>query len=1053
MKRRLGIGLTAGLALTALVSVSTSPGVVHAAQPKPGHAGVVPVTPRTNTPKIAAGEIWDFETVGNKVYVAGSFTSIRNAASGSPAIAQKYLMAYDVTTGLVDQTFKPTFDNQVMEVEASPDGTKLFVVGQFNTINGVAKRKIASINPSTGAPIAGFTANANGRATSLAVSNTAVYVGGQFTAIGATSRGALAQLNPTTGAVDAGFNVPLTGGLGLAGLLTVQRLKLTHDETKLMVVHTARQMAGLDRYGVGFIDTATKAVTPWQTRLWQDNLAYVGGIVQAYAGDISPDDSYFVVTSGSGGDRPPINDTAMAFSTTGGADMQPLWITRNFDSTYSVAISEQAVYIGGHFSATESPTSSDPWPGLATTGYGTGQGPGGLGSYVLGDEVVRRSMLAALDPVTGKALEWNPGGNAYEGFKALEVTPRGLLFGGDGTIVGGQNTGRIGIFDFASNVAQNAADTNIVFPYDGQVVPANAPMTLTGTATTTSGRVKSVVLEIVQKGTKRYLQKDLVTWSTTYATINAVLATANATSTNWSLTFSVPTAEVQVYARTTSTTAIKDNSKAYSQFEARSLDDATPVTAIVQPAGELLSTLVPSLTFTASGTAIDDHGILGVTYSLRNMDTLQFLQEDGSVGTAYHSFRIDPDVVGAPNGTWHTEVTVPSEGRWRMNVSSTDTAGQTDVQNVERTFVVTLNGVAPSVTLTAPVAINPPTPAAPFFSPAGQAVTLAGTASDDSAITAVAIVLVNTTTGDGLAGDGTFGGAAVTSYYKVTPFNTNTQTTNWSYTTPALPSGIYYFQAFALDDAGLLTPLANWIRTPFFVQIPGDAFPETTLGFAGVEQNFEALHLDITGTATDDKGVANVRVLVQDVDTANYVTAAGTFTPTKTWIDVAPAAPNALSTTFALPLNLPGQGHYKVTAVAIDTVGQWDGSAAGAAAEYLIYPGDTDPTLVSALDSPVNGATLPGNVVVGGRAQDDHGIKRVQVTIRNSGGLYMSSTGVFGAAPVWVETFLTSPGTPGSNFSYTSPTLPNGTYTVNVRAVDIWGQVQQTPRVFTVNVN
>jgi len=1052
MRRRLGIGITTGMVLTALVSVGGAPSLAHAAQPKPGHTALVPVTPRTNTPRIATGEIWDFETIGNTVYVAGSFTSVRNAANGSPAIAQKYLMSYDITTGLINQAFKPVFDSGVNEVEASPDGTKLYVVGTFNTINGVSKRKIARIDPTTGAAIAGFTATANGKGTALAVTNTAVYAGGQFTTVNNIARSALVKLDPTTGAVDTTFNIPITGGLGLGGLLTVQRLKLTHDETKLMVVHTGRQMAGLDRYGVGFIDTATKTVTPWSTRLWQDNLVYVGGIVQAYAADISPDDSYFVVTSGSGGDRPPINDTAMAFPMAGSADVQPLWITRNFDSTYSVAISEKAVYIGGHFSATESPTSSDPWPGLATTGYGTGQGPGGLGSYALGDEVVRRSELAALDPLTGKALEWNPGANAYEGVKALEVTPRGLLYGGDSTVVGGQSIGRIGIFDLTTVPAQNAADTDIVFPYDGQVVPAAVPMTLTGTATTTSGRVKNVVLEIMQKGTKRYLQKDLVTWSTTYTTINAVLTTPNATSTTWKLTFAVPTSEVQVYARTTSTTAIKDSTKAYSQFEARNLDDAAPVTTIELPTGGLLSTLVNSLSFTVSGTATDDKGVVGVSYYIRNMDTLQFLQDDGTSSAAFNTFRVDPDVIGATNATWHTDITVPVEGTWRMNVNAVDTAGQTDVENVERTFVVSQDGVAPTVTLTSPTAVTPPNPSAPWFAAAGQTVTFEGTASDDVAVNVVAIILINTTTGEGLASDGTFGGSAVTSFYRVTPYNTSSPTTNWSYTTPPLPAGYYYLQVLALDDIGLLTPQQLWVGSLGIVGVPGDAFPETTLNFAGVDQNSETLHLDLAGTATDDHGVNNVRVLVQDLDSANYVTAAGAFTPLKTWIDVAPATAGATSTTFALPLNLPAAGHYKVTAVAIDTAGQWDGNAGGATAEYLIYPGDLDPYLVSALDSPVNGATQAGSIVLGGRAQDDHGIKRVEVTIRNSGGLYMNSSGVFGPTPTWIETFLTSPGTPGSNFNYTSPTVPNGAYTVNVRAVDNFNQLQQTPRVFTVNV-
>jgi hypothetical protein len=58
-------------------------------------------------------------------------------------------------------------------VEASPDGTRLYVTGSFNTINGVTKRKIASISPTTGAPVAGSTANAGAQATALAATNSA----------------------------------------------------------------------------------------------------------------------------------------------------------------------------------------------------------------------------------------------------------------------------------------------------------------------------------------------------------------------------------------------------------------------------------------------------------------------------------------------------------------------------------------------------------------------------------------------------------------------------------------------------------------------------------------------------------------------------------------------------------------------------------------------------------------------------------------------------------------------------------------------------------------
>ena len=61
------------LATLALGFVAAPP--AGAAQPVPGHTGLVPSTPRTNTPRISTGEIWDMEVVGQRVFIAGTFTS------------------------------------------------------------------------------------------------------------------------------------------------------------------------------------------------------------------------------------------------------------------------------------------------------------------------------------------------------------------------------------------------------------------------------------------------------------------------------------------------------------------------------------------------------------------------------------------------------------------------------------------------------------------------------------------------------------------------------------------------------------------------------------------------------------------------------------------------------------------------------------------------------------------------------------------------------------------------------------------------------------------
>ena len=348
----------------------------------------------------------------NRVFIAGSFTSIANTIAPTTTINQANLASATTSppASSTPASGRPS-TAAVAAVEASPDGTKLFVGGSFNTVNGVAKQKVASLNLTTGAPLTtfGFTNSTNNPVTALAATNSTLYVGGRFTRINGVLKTGLAAVNAASGVVDPTFDNHLSGGIGVNGQLGVPQLKLTHDDSKLLVVHTGRQIDGQDRLGMGIIDTATKQLLPFRSSLWDDNLARVGGVTRIAAADIAPDDSYFVVTSGSGGDAPPISDTAVAYPLDAASlqndDVQPLWISRHFDSIYSVAITEQAVYLGGHFQFIESPTSDDPWPGLDNVGYGTGQG---LAGYGLGDQVVRRDHIAALSPADRQGARVEP---------------------------------------------------------------------------------------------------------------------------------------------------------------------------------------------------------------------------------------------------------------------------------------------------------------------------------------------------------------------------------------------------------------------------------------------------------------------------------------------------------------------------------------------------------------------------------------------------------------------------------------------------------------------
>ncbi|WP_298509551.1 PKD domain-containing protein, partial [uncultured Nocardioides sp.] len=507
-------GLSDTTRSTVDVTVGTSGG--EGDQPVPGHTHLVPNKPRNNTPRISNGEIWDIEVVPqlNRVFIAGSFTSIQNTAAGNTTnYNQANLASYNLTTGLVDATFRPRFDGGVAAVEASPDGTKLFVGGTFNTVNGASARKVASLDLTSGAPLStfGFTRTTNNQVQSLAATNSTLYVGGRYTRINGVLKTGLAAVNAASGAVDTTFSNDLAGGIGVNGQLGVPQLKLTHDNSKLIVVHTGRQIAGQDRLGVGLIDTATKQLLPFRTRLWDLNLSRVGGVTRICCADIAPDDSYFVVTSGSGGDAPPISDTVVAYPINATSiqddDVQALWISRHFDSIYSVAITENAVYVGGHFQFIESPTSctAEPcYPGLENVGYGTGQG---LAGYGLGDAVVRRDHIAALNTADGRAIEWNPtgGSNSFEGNKAMEATARGLFIGGDGMFQGGVRTGRVAFYDFNTETFPAAKpDTVIDTPIEGRVIANNTPYTFSGTASVNTGTVGRVQVSIRDRDSGQY---------------------------------------------------------------------------------------------------------------------------------------------------------------------------------------------------------------------------------------------------------------------------------------------------------------------------------------------------------------------------------------------------------------------------------------------------------------------------------------------------------------------------------------------------------------------
>lgn len=398
------------------------------------HGGTVPETPRTDVPQVVNGRLHGAAQVGNTIVVGGSFTTIRvNGANQN----RSGLLAFDATTGAL-RSAVPSISGTVYDIEAA-GGDWAIVAGAFSQVDGTFHGRLARINVVTGAVDHGWNPNANSRVTALTRTGSRLFVGGDFTTVDGLAKAGLAEIDLNTGNVNSGFTMNLSGDLGNGGPV-VRELMATPNGQRLVIAHRAATIAGQVRRAAAIVDLTAGGGTlsGWRTDIYPSDIQVV-----LHDADISPDGSFFVLAN-AGADIPPSRDTVIALPTAGNGLVQPLWISRHFDSVYGVAVSDAAVYTGGHFCWVEGPLADDPWPGPVGTDHScaTDRNAGRFAP-----QTVFRDQIAAHDPATGKALAWDPSANGLNGVRMLVTTDRGLLGGSDGDRWGGRTIGRFAFFD------------------------------------------------------------------------------------------------------------------------------------------------------------------------------------------------------------------------------------------------------------------------------------------------------------------------------------------------------------------------------------------------------------------------------------------------------------------------------------------------------------------------------------------------------------------------------------------------------------------------------
>ncbi|WP_138758630.1 PKD domain-containing protein [Modestobacter altitudinis] len=255
-----------------VVGLALAIGVLGAAAPA-ARADSAPVDPTSSaTPSTVTadalptvqinGVAWAQVVVGNTVYVAGKFTSARpaGAAAGTQETVRNNMLAYDVRTGALITSFAPDLNAQALAVAASPDGSRVYVAGDFTTANGQTRKRVAAYDTATGQLVADFKPSVTGQVRALAVTGSAVYLGGSISAVGSTSRTSLAAVSPSGALLPW---APVAGAAATGGSNEVLALVATNGGAQVVASGRFASLNGVAATGVGALDAASGATRPF----------------------------------------------------------------------------------------------------------------------------------------------------------------------------------------------------------------------------------------------------------------------------------------------------------------------------------------------------------------------------------------------------------------------------------------------------------------------------------------------------------------------------------------------------------------------------------------------------------------------------------------------------------------------------------------------------------------------------------------------------------------------------------------------------------------------
>ena len=790
------------------------------------HGEVVGEIPRRNVPVVLDGTVFAHEQVGDRIFVGGDFDQVQRP-DGS-VITQANIFAYNVNTGLLDESFRPTVNNGVFALELNPAENALYAGGRFTAWNGSFPTRVAKLSV-TGALDTSFQGSANAIVRSMAVNNNNVYLAGDFTTVSGQPRAGFAAINVNSGFADPNFVMNVQNSVNAPEL--ARGIVLNSAGTRAFGLHYGTHINGTLREALAQFNTNNGSLVNWSVD-WSGQAVNRDCLGSLRDLAISPNNS-FIVIGGQGADNPPNCDSVLRYPTSGTGVIDFDWVARMYSSVFSLAVSDTAVYVGGHFCA--APRNPIPAGGISHPRGDDGTANGcninnpndeANPSVRFPDHAVFREQLAALNPSNGQALPWNPGSNAGLATFDLTVVERGLLAGQDNNRFNDVLTGRSGFFDLGGPADTEAPTVAISSPANGSV--ATSVSALTGTAADNVS-VSGVTVRLKNQTTDQWLQPNGSSFAAAQANAPVTLTPTANGSVNWNVAIG--------------TTLTPGN------YEIRTFS--------ADPGGRTSPTLVTSFTIPGAqscSVALNGAGVPRITWN-------------GFANVASVSVRRNGTflALGAPQNDFHDDSTAVAGSsysyavRWRPNGSNVDVA-------------------------CSPTSFTVPTAAAADVTPPVLGLTtglaqapgvrnLTGPVTDDiSGVDRVQVTVLNQQTGQYWNGNAWQNGWV---------WNLATLG-NGTWTLPNVDlslTGTYEMQFWAFDNEGNRARNSDNIKPIITVAAGGggnnppapgpDVTPPVVGLTTGLNQSVGVRNLN--GSVTDDiSGVDRVRVLVQNQQTSQY---------------------------------------------------------------------------------------------------------------------------------------------------------------------------------------